>query len=290
MNVLRYRLVLAAAPLVGLFLPASTLAGPVLTVTNGAVYTAKDTFGGSTFIVSAMQPTLVTSGGAGLAGLNQTFVTAFNNWNNSGGGQGWTLVNGGDINSSFTVSTYSAQVTFKDPNIAAKDAGGVKIQVDYNPAGGNNIGNAPNGPAPLAPPANVQLPTEAVWTQALTATVKHPASLPGNPYLDNPTDIKNADAKPPLYPFQYDGTEGNGATASMLFDFPRRTANQSWTAVAYLSTANFATDTLTVYDGVAYGFTTLIFPEPGSLTLCAVAAAGFAGVSWRKRKKKAGAE
>ena len=76
---------------------------------------------------------------------------------------------------------------------------------------------------------------------------KRAKSLPGNPYLDNATDTKNPDLGPLAYPFQY--------ATSFFYDKPNRNATAIWIGDAYITTANYTTRTLTVYDGVEWGFT-----------------------------------
>jgi hypothetical protein len=206
-----------------------------LTITGAAVYT--DTEGNYT--ITAVKPTLVTGA------INAGFQSAFNSWNDdpSGGDGVWHLVNGGALgaDTKFDVSTYIAHVT-------PGGFGDLKIQIDYTAGAG--------APPPI-PASGTPSDTSAVWSQSVATNQKLAGSLPGNPYLDNPSTAPNPTLGPPAYSYQY--------ATSYFFDDPGRNSYATWMAVAYISTVNYSTDTVTVYDGVAYGFT--VVPEPSSLVM-----------------------
>lgn len=193
--------------------------------------------------VQAYIPALITTGPSAAY-----YQAGFNSWNNAQPTNAqWTMVYGGTNRGSFSISTYRA---FLD----GANFGGVTINIDYNPGAGdppringNTNNTIENG--------------EALWTQVIYTDAKLANSLPGNPYLDNPTSITNG-VPPPMYPFQYGD--------SSFFDGPERAASAFWYAEAYLAAANFDTRTLTIYDGVSWGFT--VTPEPGTMALAGLGA------------------
>ena len=69
---------------------------------------------------------------------------------------------------------------------------------------------------------------------------------------------------------------------------PNRDDYAVWLADAFLSTADYQTRTLTVYDGLEWGFT-VAAPLPGTWTLMLTGLAGFGGVVAYRRKKQIGA-
>jgi hypothetical protein len=193
------------------------------------------------------------------------FQAAFNSWNASlAAGSKWTLTTANlSAEAAFTIVTYQP---FLGTGDCAGDplCGGVEIRVNYN-----NGGSAPN---PITGPFG---DTDAVWSQSVLTNQKLGGSLPGNPYLDN-TSPADRSVGPPAYPYQYLG--------SYLYDRPNRDANANWLADAWISTANFTTDTLTVYDGVQWGFTVTAVLEPSTWAMMLI---GFAGIGFMAYRRKA---
>lgn len=239
---------LVALALVGV--AGAATAQTSLIVTNAAVYKAAS----PSAVITALRPSLVTGA------IHADFTAAFNSWNNEpGNAKGWTLKNGGKLNKAkFSVSTYLASIT--------GNTGRLEIQIDYTPGTGD--------PAKITDATNIKA-TDAVWTQSVATTAKLAGSLPGNPYLDSPSGLSGTQLGPPAYPFQY--------VDSMFYDKPGRSATNSWYAVAYLSQVDFTGKTVTVYDGVRWGFQVQAAPEPGTLAL-AVAGAGLLGMTLRRRR------
>lgn len=185
------------------------------------------------------------------------FAPAFTSWNNSlPVAQRWTLVPSDLSNSArLTVSTYRALAGAGDDNCGNAALGCGEIQIGYTPGAGD--------PTLIANAAAITS-GNAIWSQSIFSTTKIPGALPGNPYLDNasPADRK---LNPPAYPYQYDGT--GPVPASGFYDNASRPINNSWQGQAFLSTANYTTRTLTVYDGVGWGFYVQAVPEPTTFVL-----------------------
>lgn len=229
---------LLAVGLCQVWVGPSALGGVTLTVTDPMPrYT--HTVGNTT--TTAIIPTVVTGA------IHADFQAAFNSWNNSlPMASQWTLVNGGALNmaAKFDISIYRATTT--------GIVGDLEINVFYTPGAGD--------PPGIGNPNNIQ-PNEAVWSQSVFTNQKLMGSLPGNPYLDN-TSPPMSQLGPPAYPFQYAG--------SVFYDDPSRPAYAFWYAIAYLSTANFTTRTLTVYEGISWGFTVATVPEPSTYLMGAI--------------------
>ncbi len=218
------------------------------TATNGVV------------VATALDPVLVGPFGQPL----RVFASAFDAWDNSlPAGSKWTLDNllgpgnGGPLSdqATITVTTDQAFVQTRTCN-GDIQCGGDLFMVDYTPG--------PTDPPSIVDPANIGA-ADAVWTQDIFTNQKSANSLPGNPYLDNPPGIAGAQLGPPAYPFQ--------STGSSFFDSPSRDAYAYWYGVAWLSTVDYTTRDLTLYSGVAWGFTVVAVPEPSTVALLGVGAA-----------------
>lgn len=193
-----------------------------LKVTSSAVYTVT----AGAYTITAAMPTLVTGS------IDPAFMSAFNSWNASVGNT-WVLVNGGALrNTVFNAVTYAASVT---------SSGNADLEIQINYIQGS-------GPAPI-PSSGTISNSDAVWIQSISTNDKLTGALPGNPYLDNPSTAPNPNLPPPAYSFQY--------STSYFYDHPMRFpgVGVNWEAIDYISTVNYSTHTVTVYDGVAYGFT-----------------------------------
>ena len=184
------------------------------------------------------------------------FVQAWNAWIAPGeAGVGWNLLNGGTLNGIFEITQYDAGFT--------DCCGGVEIWIDYTPGAGD--------------PAE----DDVVWSQAIATNSKLPGALgPGNPYLDIKNPVGPDDWGPPVYPYQYLGAK--------FYDFPCRDCPGCcddvtwWNGFAYLSEVDYTAKTLTVYEGVDWGFDIRCVPEPGTMVLLAVGLLGWVGVRCNK--------
>jgi len=167
-----------------------------------------------------------------LAGNDPDFKKSFDAWNTSNAATDkWTLANGGNLpGGQFEVSIFDA--------LAFNNVGGLEINIDWTYNGTDK--------------------DDFQWAQGLLDN-----------YLINPIkivdpfyemDVNAAEVnKPPLYPFQY--------ADRSFYDKPLGPwPNSSFDARAFLSKANFTARTLTIYEGVNYGFI-LSVPEPSTLLL-----------------------
>ncbi len=220
----------------------------------------------------------------GTAPGEETFSTAFNNWNNANGDL-WTLVNGGSLNIALTVNPFTAS--------ASANVGGISnITVtisSYTPAVNDPtlgqlawsqalyVNDQPKLPfgQNLVPPLNTM--DSFAYNQGGSgsggAFMKACQALPAPP-IDNispstiPASPANTAYCDPIYPFQN--------AAKTFFDGPQfGWPIGSFQGIALLSTVTMTTDgagdilsrTLTVYnDGVNYGFN-LSVPEPATAAL-----------------------
>jgi hypothetical protein len=225
----------------------------------------------------AFQPVEILPGsGTGWA----NFVSAFKSWNESvEGGDGlWTLDMGTlSPEAALTVVKYLAYVG-QGPCAGRPDCGGAQIQVGYSNGGSapNPISGCTEAVTDLMQCTSGSFPDgDAVWSQSILTDKKASGSQPGNPYLDYPQGFPGASIDPPAYPLQFND--------SLLFDTSLRIAPATWLADAWLSTIDSATDTLTVYDGVQWGYT-LVLPEPSSIGLLM---AGLAALGVVRRRQRA---
>ena len=100
----------------------------------------------------------------------------------------------------------------------------------------------------------------------------------------------------PIYPFQYGSTLSdhtiNGVSLGVdpFYDGPHgEWPDASFEAITLLSTVSTATDTLTVYDGISYGFTlstletTVATPEFATWVMMSIGFVGLGFTSYRAR-------
>jgi len=193
------------------------------------------------------------------------FQSAFNSWNNNlGANDKWSLTTGTLASEAFlTVTLYRAYVN--EGQGCGLFCGGAEIDVSYN--------NAGSTPFPIS--GKPIQDGQAVWSQSISTNQKRNPSLPGNPYLDNAPGTPNADLGAPAYPFQYDG--------SLFYDKPSRDATANWLGDAWISTLDRSSRTLTVYDGLEWGFNVSPVPE---FSTWAMMLFGFAGVGFMAYRRK----
>jgi hypothetical protein len=257
----------------GIALAAASTAGatPVFSVAPGtcpnnaaACSASNDEVTSTLFNIFLINPLNDTTGAYG-----NLFVPAFNAWNASlPAGRKWSLV-AADLNAAATidVTTYRAYVNEGDN--CDEFCGGAEIDINYNWGGGTN------NPLPIRDTARV-FPFSALWTQSIFTSDKQPGALPGNPYLDNNPNTPGRRFNPPAYPFQ--------ETGSSFFDKPAREADNTWMGQAFLMKANYRTRTLTVYDGVGWGFYVQDVPEPATLALSGCGVLGLLLYARRRRQ------
>lgn len=136
----------------------------------------------------------------------------------------WTTANGGAINVTFDITQYDA---YNDCN-----PGGAEININYVPGAG--------------------APADIVWSQAIFTNHRR-GGVAGvwASYMD--VIAGSADPNvwdPPVYPYQY--------TDSSFYDKPSRPCPAGgsirWNGEAYATNVDYTTKTLTVYEGVEWGF------------------------------------
>jgi hypothetical protein len=270
---------IAAVPASATIISSSSSISNCTNEVGQAVSGCTDTIYYSTEVASDTTP-FITGSIAGQDPINADFVTAFNDWNATSGNNDWTLVNGGTLNLTLTLSIGA--------KLNSPSAGISPIMV--------NISNYTQG---ASDPSLSQL----VWTQSLFTNYTPTAGLtetpnitldtyslskgstgsngafrttctpiPGAPNADNNTTPSNIGATPsgkaycdPIYPFQY-GTD-------FFFDAPQSIwPNGAFRGISLLSTVTYDTnsqgavtgDILTVYQGVNYGFS--LSNTPGAQT------------------------
>ena len=215
-----------------------------------------------------------------------TFTSAFGAWN-AANGDHWKLVNGGVADVTVTPSLVG---------LGANAYGGGLDPVIFTVSG----------------PAGVL--KHLVWTQALVVNFSPlygPLSAPiqyldsfdfsqnaagDNPYFPTTCSPASFGASPPggafcgpVYPFQYGSTlngqrfDGVPLGVDPFVDAPEGGwPNASFEAITLLSAVT-APDTLTVYQGVAYGFT-LSVPEPPTWALLMLALPALVAITARHRR------
>ena len=284
---------LALAPAAhGKVTSSATTAPTCLTLTGTA----------SNCVDTAFLTTTTVGANSDFFGVSATFTTAFNAWD-AGNGDAWTLVNGGTVDVSIS------------PHIT--------LSASPETAGLGEVLFTLNG--------SQQTLSNLVWTQALiitysplTGPLSHPEatldtfSLSQNAAGSNPNFPKtcvapSSGASPangafcgPIYPFQYGSTLATETVNSVtlgvdpFYDAPQGDwPNATFDAITLLSTVSAATDTLTVYQGVNYGFTLtaessasaaalsgagaiLNVPEPSTWAMLGLGFAGLALARYRR--------
>lgn len=221
----------------------------------------------------------------GTAPTNQTFTTAFTNWNTAQGanyGGNWTIVNGGALDVTFNVTdTANAAATLGG---ISNFTVGVATNAGYaGPALGTLVwtqglyvsyGVMPPYPVDLNPPNN----TLDTWSNsmgntgsggAFTSPCQALPAAPANATTTLTIGANNAGQGfcDPIYPFQ-DGANGlgDGPQAFWPDELFRAIALLSTITVTKNAAGAITSQVLTVYNGVSWGFD-LSVPEPASMLL-----------------------
>jgi hypothetical protein len=243
---------------------------------NGAYKNCTDTGYVSTTLADANSAFI---GSSVVGGSIATFTTAFEAWD-AANGDDWTLANGGTLG-----LTINATIGLSASNTVA----GLS-PVIFTLSG-----------------ASASLLSQLVWTQALvvnysplagslstlietldTFSLSQNGSNPNFPKsCSNWSNGNGGYGKTfcgPIYPFQYGSTlsrytlDGVQLGVDPFYDAPQGDwPNASFEAITLLSTVNMSTRTLTVYQGVEYGFSldpTIPEPSTWALLLSGFAALG----------------
>ena len=183
------------------------------------------------------------AGGYPLPGKN-IFLEAFTAWNNSGGGRGWKLVdgtNGGkdDLTGTVTINPFTAMSFDADPKLL----GGVQVTWDVNITAG------------LPPLGKNQ---QYVWAQALYDDTDFSKELPVPPFFE--MDITDNNCAP-VYKcyFQAAGPFNDRVRLPFYGNF--------FEAETFYGIVDPGAKTLTIFDGLDYGFVNTHTPEPPTWSL-----------------------
>ncbi|RBP14429.1 hypothetical protein DFR50_109183 [Roseiarcus fermentans] len=232
-------------------------------------------------------------GSPSIDGRLATFTTAFDAWD-AANGKDWTLVDGGALSGVSVDATIAAG--------ASDFAAGLSLVLFT-----------------LSGPGLASVADKLVWTQALVISYTPlRGALPGpietldtfdlsqdaagdNPWFPKTCARPSAGASPahgafcgPIYPFQYGSTlskdklDGVALGTDFFYDAPQGVwPDARYQAITLLSEVDPATDTLTVFQGIEYGFTLSATPAPEppswALALAGFTAAALAGQRGRRR-------
>ncbi|MEX2113086.1 MAG: PEPxxWA-CTERM sorting domain-containing protein [Pirellulales bacterium] len=169
------------------------------------------------------------------------YQAAWNAWNDAQPAEAkWTLVDGGTLTDlALTVSIFDAY-----SNHTSHGVGGLEIQVDIDYDGADR--------------------DELVWSQGLYDNYLLDGSIIA-PFYEMDVSTAPGVWTPPVYPFQYEDER--------FYDFPKGPFDGAFfEADAFLSKVNYTTRTLTIFDGVEYGFYlyAIEVPEPATWALMLV--------------------
>jgi len=197
--------------------------------------------------------------------ISDIFDKGWNEWNRAQGeDEKWTLAHGQFLRGTLNVTTFQA---FNN----CPDTGGLTIRASFAPGDGD--------------------PTKWYWCQALYDNYDvgvippHEGTEAARYEMDVSTDPLVW--PPPLYPYQYwDGYKGYND--GHFYDQPQAHCRDDNTvffhAVALMCNVNYATRTLTAYEGVSYGWDfqcVSYVPDPSSLQVLLIGCAMI--VSLRRR-------
>lgn len=191
--------------------------------------------------------------------------------NIAGNADDWTVTYG-DLSGTLTLKAYYPWVNLRPAfsiggqNFPAKSfpgQGGATLALTYQPAGDD-----PSG-------------VDVHWIQVINTNApigsqaKYDAGGGYKWYLDNDLDTSN-----PFYDFSYD-TAGD----TWFLDGPHRFPKADWEAQIFVATGDLLNNTITIYDGVWWGFEVTAIPEPTTMFLLGSGLVGLVGFRRKFRKK-----
>lgn len=175
------------------------------------------------------------------SGVSNLFQLAFDAWNDSNGGQGWTdSMSSTDLGGSFDVTVAKAEQFDANKNVVANNVvfGGLEIRVNLN-----NVMLPPLGPD-----------DQLVWVQGLLDNYGRNGEIANTYEMDIFHGIfcnlsGPAPWCPPAYPYQY--ADNHFYDKPKALYRPPGTTQAFFDANAYLAVENYETKTLTLYDGIS---------------------------------------
>lgn len=211
-------------------------------------------FDGKTYFHCTSDAFISTSA---IDGSNTFFGYAFAAWNSMNPVSGkWTLVDGGNLpGGKLEVTTFRA--------IVGASTGGMEINVNWTYNGADK--------------------GDYFWAQGLLSD--YTVSPPSSDGLYFKMDVKAAGCDntdllkkcPPLYPYQY--------ADRSFYDQPTGPMpSAQWEAWDFLSKTNFTNRTLTIYEGIYYGYTLSASPVPEPRTYAMMLAGLIMLVAMRRMK------
>lgn len=242
------KLALSLMALVGAFGAGGASAATLVVASDTAQSQLAECANGACEVKTATafyNPTVVTTSSTAFG----FYQGAFNNWNAGNPASGkWNLVAGGDLGAGTALNLY----------LTAHAADTVNRNDPGNLVGGAQMILSANTLQTSSAYATPTFLDSYRWSQAIYSTYATTQS-PANYFGLDVTRACNGSTVScgPLYPYQYttSGTSVPGITNGLFYDNPEGPYPSTlFEAQSWITSADYATRTLTVFDGVAWGF------------------------------------